>query len=117
MTAHGAFPADEFGSGSRPTPLIDAPSWLLALSQRESAEADRATLTPGDHAFLEALPTYQESAVEQDASPLSAEPIVIHKPSTARRVVSLLLFVAIGGSSCGVLVLAALRLLGHALPW
>lgn len=117
MTGDGAFSAEEFGSGSRPTPLIDAPAWLLAQAQRESAEGERATLAPDDHAFLEALPTYTAVAVEEGVSVLPPEPVAIHAPSMARRAVSLLLFVTIGGGALAVLVLAALRLLGHPVSW
>jgi hypothetical protein len=38
-------------------------------------------------------------------------------PSTARRVLSLLLFVVIAGSASAVLGLAVLRFLGRSLPW
>jgi hypothetical protein len=106
------FSAEEFGSGSRPTPLIDAPAWLKAQARREpGSDGDRATLTPYDCAFLESPPTY-----EGGASLLPPEP-VRPVPSTARRVLSLLLFVAIAGSASAVLGLAVLRLLGRALPW
>jgi hypothetical protein len=105
------FPAEEYGSGSRPTPLVDAPAWLKAQSRADGAEGDRATLTPYDRAFLESPPTYEEGG-----SLLPPEP-ALPVPSTARRVLSLLLFVAIVGSASAVLGLAVLRLLGRALPW
>src|SRR3954470_12246434 len=106
------FSAEEFGSGSRPTPLVDAPVWLKEQARRDVAgEAERVTLTPYDHAFLESPPTYEEGG-----SLLAPEP-VLPAPSTARRVLSLLLFVAIVGSASAVLGLALLRLLGRALPW
>ena len=112
MPPSDTFSAEEFGSGSRATPLIDAPAWLKARSQREPSEGDRATLTPYDRAFLESPPTYEEGG-----SLLPPEPVTLHKPSTARRVLSLLLFVAIAGSACAVLGLAVLRFLGRPLPW
>ena len=103
------FPAEEYGSGSRRTPLIDAPAWLKA--QARGHTGDRATLTPYDRAFLESPPTYEEGG-----SLLLPEPVA-PAPSTARRVLSLLLFVAIAGSASAVLGLAVLRMLGRALPW
>jgi len=106
------FAAEEFGSGSRPTPVVDAPAWLKALSQSE-ADTDRATLTPYDRAFLESPPTYEEGR-----SLLPPEPVMLTPaPSAARRVLSLVLFVAIAGSAAAVLSLAVLQRLGHALPW
>jgi hypothetical protein len=107
MTSHGAFPAEEFGSGSRPTPLVDAPAWLRARAS--SRDDDRVTLTPTDRAFLESPPTYEEGGSLLPSLPPAALPA----PSTARRVLSLLLFVAIAGSATAVLVLAVLRYLGH----
>jgi hypothetical protein len=106
-----AFPAEEFGSGSRPTPLIDAPAWLKAQTRRESPEGDRATLTPYDRAFLESPPTYEEGGSALTSLP----PPAIPTPSTLRRVMSLLLFVAIAGGASAVLVLAVLRMLGRAI--
>src|ERR1044071_4731427 len=93
------FSAEEYGSGSRPTPLIDAPAWLQAQARRDTG--DRATLTPYDRAFLESPPTYEEG----ESLPPPA-PVVVAGPSTARRVFSLLLFVAIAGSASAVLGLA-----------
>ncbi len=115
MAVHDGFPAEEFGSGSRPTPLVDAPSWLKAMSQRELSEGDRATLTPDDRAFLENPPTYTDDAGGEGESQLPPELLRSRKPSTTRRVLSLLLFVAIAGSASAVLALAVLRSLGHAL--
>ncbi len=114
MATTDAFPAEEFGSGSRLTPLVDAPAWLKAQARRESPEGDRATLTPYDRAFLESPPTYEEGA-----SFLPPEPALlpVRVPSRARRVFSLLLFVLISGSASAVLGLAVLRFLGRALPW
>jgi hypothetical protein len=111
MTSHGAFPAEEFGSGSRPTPLVDAPAWLMARAGGHGAEGDRATLTPYDRAFLESPPTYEEgeSLLPSVAPPARA------RPSTARRVLSLMLFVVIAGAALAVLGLAGLRYLGPSL--
>lgn len=112
MAPSDTFSSEELGTGSRLTPLIDAPAWLKARSQRDASEGDRATLTPYDRAFLESPPTYEEGG-----SLLPPDPVVLHKPSTARRVFSLLLFVAIAGSACAVLGLAVLRFLGRSPPW
>jgi hypothetical protein len=109
MTSHGAFSAEEFGSGSRPTPLVDVPAWLVARAG--GAEGDRATLTPSDRAFLESPPTYEEA----EALMLSVAPPALPKPSTARRVLSLMLFVVIAGAASAVLGLAVLRYLGPSL--
>jgi hypothetical protein len=101
------FPAEEYGSG-RLTPLVDAPTWLKAQARAEGE--DRATLTPYDRAFLESPPTYEEGgSVSESLQP----PPVRAAPSTARRVMSLLLFVAIAGSASAVLVMAVLRFLGR----
>src|SRR5260221_14564664 len=89
-----AFPAEEYGTGSRPTPVADAPAWLKTLS-RSDGETDRATLTPYDRAFLESPPTYEEGG---SLLPPELEP-VLSAPSTARRVLSLLLFVTIAGGA------------------
>ncbi|HXK20120.1 MAG TPA: hypothetical protein VNG33_20050 [Polyangiaceae bacterium] len=114
MATSDMFPAEEFGSGSRPTPLIDAPAWLKAQAQREPlSEGDRATLTPYDRAFLESSPTYEEGGSLLPPEPAAPLP----QPSTARRVLSLLLFASITGSAGAVLVLAVLRMLGRPLPW
>src|SRR4051812_44430300 len=102
MTPPGAFPAEEFGSGSRPTPLVEAPAWLKARSA--GADGDRITLTPSDRAFLESPPTYEEGGSLLPSLPPAAVP----KPTKTRRMLSLLLFVAIGGGATAVLVLAAL---------
>jgi hypothetical protein len=110
MTSHGAFAAEEFGSGSRPTPLIDAPAWLMAQAGGQGGEGDRATLTPTDRAFLESIPAYEEPGPLLPSLP---PPTVVAAPSTTRRVLSLLLFVVIAGSASAVLVLAVLRYLGH----
>jgi hypothetical protein len=106
MASHGAFSAEEFGSGSRPTPLVDAPAWMKARSQ---PPAERVTLTPSDQAFLESPPTYEEGG-----SPLpSLPPPALPAPSKSRRVLSLVLFVGIAGTASAVLVMAALRYLGR----
>lgn len=110
MSSHGAFPAEEFGSGSRPTPLIDAPAWLMARAGGHAGDGDRATLTPSDRAFLESPPTYEEGG---SLLPSVAPPPALPAPSTARRVLSLMLFVVIAGGAMTVLGLAALRYLGH----
>ncbi len=88
MSSHGAFTADEIGTG-------------------------RATLTPIDRAFLESAPAYEEHnslMPEADAPSVS-----LRTPSPQRRVSSLLLFVTIAGGATLVLMLAVLRLLGRAL--
>jgi hypothetical protein len=105
MTSHGAFTAEEFGSGSRPTPLVEAPAWLKAHA---AGDGDRATLTPTDRAFLDSIPSYEEAPLLP-----SVAPPALPKPSTGRRVLSTLLFVVIAGSACTVLGLALLRYLGH----
>lgn len=107
MASDAVFPAEEYGTGSRPTPLVDAPAWLKLESQRSSD--DRATLTPTDRAFLESIPAYEEEA------PLLASiaPPTLPQPSLTRRIFSLVLFVVIVGSAGGVLALAVLRYLGH----
>jgi hypothetical protein len=91
MAAHGAFTADEIGTGNR------------------------ATLTPSDRAFLESPPTYEEGgSLLPEPEPPRVE---LRTPSPERRRSSLLLFVAITGSACVVLGLAALRLVGSALSF
>jgi hypothetical protein len=107
------FSAEEYGTGSRLTPLVDAPAWLKAKASRDAGEGDRATLTPYDRAFLESVPTYENEEGVSLPPPAAVVPV----PSTARRVFSLLLFVAIAGSASAVLGLAVLRMLGRALPW
>ena len=89
MAPHGAFTAEEIGTGSR------------------------ATLTPSDRAFLESAPTYEESGLLSSLPSAPSAP-VRPKPSLARRVSSLLLFTVIGGGASLVLVLAALRFFGYA---
>lgn len=109
VASSDTFSPNEYGSGSRPTPLIDAPAWLKSQAKREPAsDGDRATLTPGDRAFLESIPAYDEAPEEL----ASLAPPPLPTPSTLRRVVSLLLFVTIGGGACAVLGLAVLRMLG-----
>ena len=88
MASHGAFTADEIGTGSR------------------------VTLTPSDRAFLESPPTYEEGG---SLLPEPPAPPVRAQPSPARRVSSLLLFTVIAGGASLVLVLAVLRFLGHTL--
>jgi hypothetical protein len=106
MPPHGAFPAEEFGSGSRPTPLFDPPAWMKAHGQ---PPAERITLTALDQAFLSSPPAY-----EQGESLLPPEPVApLPAPSKARRALSLVLFVAIAGTASAVLVMAALRYLGR----
>ena len=102
------FPAEEFGTGSRRTPLIDAPVWLKDRARRDP-DGDRATLTPYDHAFLESPPTYEEggSLLHSEPPPASAA------PSGTRRVLSLLLFAVIVGSASTLLGLAVARMLGR----
>lgn len=102
-----AFPAEEYGTGSRRTPLVDAPAWLKEASRG----ADRATLAPAERAFLDTPPTYEDEPAPSLAPPPS------YAPSTTRRVLSMLLFVLITSSACAVLGLAILRMLGRfALP-
>jgi hypothetical protein len=119
--AHGAFPAEESGTGSRPTPVFEPPTWLKAMSERRPTEDDRATLTPGDWGLPEQplAPAEQTPALggdtPQEAEPGAAAPLA--GPSTLRRVVSVVLAVAIGGGSLAVLALAGLRATGHPLPW
>lgn len=73
-------------------------------------DGDRATLTPTDRAFLESEPSYEE---RESLLVSLAPPPVQAKPSLARRVGSLLLFVTIAGGACTVLALAVLRMLGR----
>ena len=118
-----AFPAEEYGTGSRPTPLIDAPAWLKTqsrggadLSSLPSADlsslppADRASLAPAERAFLESIPSYEEEAPVLPSLVPAAQ---LPTPSLARRVLSKVLFVAIAGSASAVLALAVSRMLGH----
>ncbi len=108
MTTTDAFPPEEYGSGSRPTPLIDSPAWLKAQAR---GEADRTTLAPAERAFLESIPSYD------DDLPLpSVAPPPVATPSIARSIASKLLFVAIAGSASAILGLAVMRMLGHLLP-
>ena len=96
------------------TPLVDAPAWVKAQSLREAnPDGDRATLTPGDRAFLESVPSYGESE-ESEALTSLPPPPALPAPSTLRRVVSLLLFATIATGACAVLGLAVLRMLGRA---
>ena len=107
------FPAEEFGTGSRRTPLIDAPVWLKDRARRDP-DGDRATLTPSDQAFLESPPTYEEGGLllDSEAPPASVA------PSTTRRVLSLLLFALIVGSASTLLGLAVAKALGRSiLSW
>jgi hypothetical protein len=107
------FPAEEYGSGSRLTPLVDAPAWVKAQARREaSPDGDRATLTPDDRAFLESIPSYGPG--DEESGPLtSLPPPALPAPSTLRRVMSLLLFATIATGACAVLGLAVLRMLGR----
>jgi hypothetical protein len=92
--------------------LVDAPAWVKAQARREaSGDGDRATLTPDDRAFLESVPSYEESE-ESEALASLAPPPALPAPSTLRRVVSLLLFATIATGACAVLGLAVLRMLG-----
>lgn len=68
-------------------------------------------MTPSDRAFLESPPTYEEGG---SLLP-SVVPPALPTPSTARRVLSLMLFVVIAGAASAVLGLAALRYLGSPL--
>jgi hypothetical protein len=82
---------------------------LKAQAKREpSPDGDRATLTPDDRAFLESSPSYEDGSAEL----VSLPPPAVPTPSTMRRVLSLLLFVAIAGGACAVLGLAVMRMLG-----
>jgi len=126
------FPAEEYGTGSRLTPLVDAPAWLKAEARGQSdtsslapagrasqapvdyaslAPADRASLAPAERAFLESIPSYEEDAPVLP----SLVPAALPTPSLARKVLSKLLFVAIAGSASAVLALAVSRMLGHPL--
>jgi hypothetical protein len=106
MASEAAFPPEESGTGSRPTPLVSTPAWLKARSE---PDGERASLTPSDHAFLESPPTYEEGGSLLPSLP----PPPLPTPSGLRRVGSLLLFVTIAGSASAVLALAVLRYLGH----
>ena len=106
MTSHGAFPAEEFGSGSRPTPLVDAPTWMKTQGQ---PPAERITLTALDQAFLSSPPTYEEG---ESLLPSLPPPALPASPP-ARRALSLVLFIAIAGAASAVLVMAVLRYLGR----
>jgi hypothetical protein len=82
---------------------------LKAQAKREaSPDGDRATLTPDDRAFLESSPSYEDGSAEL----VSLPPPAVPTPTTMRRVLSLLLFVAIAGGACTVLGLAVMRMLG-----
>ncbi len=103
------FPAEEYGSGSRPTPLVDAPLWAKAQARREAGpEGERVSLTPEDRAFLESEPSYDEGAGLASLVP----PVVVAAPSLMRRIVSLFLFATIAGGAGAVLVLAVMRMFG-----
>jgi hypothetical protein len=102
-----AFTAEEYGTGSRLTPVVDAPAWLKEASR----SGERATLAPAERAFLESIPSYDEPP------PSSLAPPPLPTPSMTRRIVSTLLFVVITTAACAVLGLAVLRMLGKlALP-
>jgi hypothetical protein len=73
------------------------------------APGERITLTALDQAFLESAPTYEEGGPPLPSLPPPALPV----PSRARRVLSLVLFVAIAGAASAVLVMALLRSLGR----
>ncbi|HEX2869728.1 MAG TPA: hypothetical protein VHP33_00705 [Polyangiaceae bacterium] len=79
----------------------------MARAGSHSADDDRATLTPSDRAFLESPPTYEEGG----SLLLSVAPPALPTPSTARRLLSLMLFVVIAGAASAVLGLAVLRYL------
>lgn len=81
------------------------------FSADEVGTGMRATLTPSDRAFLERAPTYEEGG---SPLPSVAPGAPSAKPSPQRRVLSLVLFVAITGGASAVLGLAVLRLLGRA---
>jgi hypothetical protein len=98
-----AFPAEEYGTGSRKTPLVDAPAWLKEATRN----GDRATLAPAERAFLESTPSYEEEPAPSLAPP------PVYAPSLGRRIVSMLLFVVITSGACAVLGLAVLRMLGR----
>jgi hypothetical protein len=102
-----AFPAEEYGTGSRMTPLVDAPAWLKEASRG----GDRATLAPAERAFLDNPPSYEQELAPSLAPPPS------YAPSLTRRITTMLLFVVITSGACAVLGLAILRMLGKfALP-
>ena len=73
--------------------------------------AERVTLTPFDQAFLESPPTYEDDGAVSLLP--SLPPPALPAPSTARRALSLVLFVAIAGTAAAVLVLAVVRYLGR----
>jgi hypothetical protein len=108
VTTTDAFPPEEYGSGSRPTPLGDAPAWLKAQAR---GETDRATLAPAERAFLESIPSYDE-----ERSLPSVTPPWVATPSLARSIASKLLFVAIAGGASAILGLAVMRMLGRLFP-
>jgi hypothetical protein len=102
-----AFPAEEYGTGSRRTPLVDAPTWL-----KDASRGDRATLAPAERAFLDSPPSYEEPPLVP-----SIAPPPVYVPSLTRRITSMLLFVVITSGACAVLGLAVMRMLGRlALP-
>lgn len=87
------FESEELGTGARLTPLMEAPAWLRAQASRDDE-----------------LPIEFE-LVDELGPP--ARP----RPSGLRRLMSLSLFVLIGGSALVVLGLALLRATGHPAPW
>ena len=120
-----SFPAQEYGSG-RLTPVVDAPPWLKAKSKSPFAgpapqqapqtpqETERVTLSPSDQAFLASSPTYGEGQSPTHESLIPAANLPVRaKPSWQRRVAAIGLFMLIGGGALSVLVLAALRVMGH----
>lgn len=88
-----------------------APSTLQGQSAAPSltgtgATADRASLTPGELAFLEHAPQYEVDDDDHDGEP-SVAPVMIASPR-ARRPLAKVLFFAIAGSACSILSTAFL---------
>jgi hypothetical protein len=118
VSSSDVFSPEEYGTGARKTPIVDAPAWVKAKARAETgrrpvmgdapADGDRATLTPDDKAFLESEPHYEE----RPSLLASLAPPSMRTPSMTRRIFSMLLFVVIAGGACLVLGLAVLRMLG-----
>jgi hypothetical protein len=118
VAASDVFPAEEYGTGARKTPIVDAPAWVKDKARAETgrrpvgmdppAEQERVSLTPEDRAFLESEPGYDERL----SLLASLAPPSMRTPSMMRRIFSMLLFVVIAGGACVVLGLAVLRMFG-----
>jgi hypothetical protein len=118
VSSSDVFPPEEYGTGARLTPLVDAPAWVKTKARAETgrravlsdvpAEGDRVTLTPDDKAFLESAPSYEERL----SLIASLAPPPMPTPSMTRRIFSMLLFVIIAGGACAILGMAVLRMLG-----